>query len=370
MRARKTPAVRTTLDTGYTNRAKGRQVRKILSGQGFTLGLVVVLALAYWLPEHGLKGGTLRTEFTTMVAVVAIFFLQGLNLSGTALRRGVTTWRLHAFTLLFGFVFLPLATWFCVGRGWVPEAVVPGLIFLAILPTTISTSVVYSSASGGDAAAATFGAALSNLLGIFAVPAWSALLIFPRLTPMVDGVSEGAFLAHFLWRLFWLIAVPLIAGLFGRRFLLHLVEGNEAWLRNACFGCVLFIAYAGFCQGFAGGSALLAGDGASVLVDNRLLGIFQPRVCCGAEVFSIQLAAGHHRFFRHHPEVARGGIADGLSALRTRSSATVRHSFAPHDLSSVAAFSGGGSLLALEKIIGANEMKMVFFVEHWELTLD
>jgi len=235
-------------------------VRKILSGQGFTLGLVVVLALAYWLPEHGLKGGTLRTEFTTMVAVVAIFFLQGLNLSGTALRRGVTTWRLHAFTLLFGFVFLPLATWFCVGRGWVPEAVVPGLIFLAILPTTISTSVVYSSASGGDAAAATFGAALSNLLGIFAVPAWSALLIFPRLTPMVDGVSEGAFLAHFLWRLFWLIAVPLIAGLFGRRFLLHLVEGNEAWLRNACFGCVLFIAYAGFCQGFAGGSALLAGD--------------------------------------------------------------------------------------------------------------
>jgi len=234
-------------------------VRKILTGQGFTLGLVVVLLLAYWFPEHGLKDGALRTGHTTKVAVVAIFFLQGLNLSGSALRRGVTTWKLHFFTLVFGFVFLPLATWFCVERSWVPEGVAPGLVFLAILPTTISTSVVYSSASGGDAAAATFGAALSNLLGIFAVPAWTAWLIFPRLEPAVDGGSEGEFMAYFLWRLFWLIAVPLFSGLFARRFLLRLVEGKEAWLRNACFGCVLFIAYAGFCKGFSEGSALLDG---------------------------------------------------------------------------------------------------------------
>ena len=55
----------------------------------------------------------------------------------------------------------------------------PGFLFLAILPTTISTAIVYTSVSGGDSVAATFNATLSNLLGIIAVPLWCAFFVFP-----------------------------------------------------------------------------------------------------------------------------------------------------------------------------------------------
>ena len=84
-------------------------MKKILTGQGFTLGLIIALLLGYWFPEEGLPGGALRTELTTPVAIITIFFLQGLNLSGVALRRGLTSWGVQLFAHAFGFVFLPLA---------------------------------------------------------------------------------------------------------------------------------------------------------------------------------------------------------------------------------------------------------------------
>jgi len=224
-------------------------VKKLLAGQAFTIGLVCVICLAYWFPEHGLEGGSLGAEYTTLAGVALIFFLQGLTLSSASLRKGFTAWRLHLFVLFFGFVFLPLAIWFVVERGWVPERVAPGLMFLAILPTTISTSVIYSAESKGDASAATFCAVLSNLLAIFVVPAWAAYLIFPGLAEHAPGDGDTAFLTHFLWRLFWLIAFPLFVGLFSQRFLHRFVAGKEGWVRKTCFACVLFIAYAGFCKG-------------------------------------------------------------------------------------------------------------------------
>ena len=219
-----------------------------------------MLLLAYWFPAHGVSGGTLRTEVTTPLAVIVIFFLQGLNLSGVALKRGFSSWKVQLFAHSFGFLLLPLFVWSCVVRGWVSPELAPGLLFLSILPTTISTSVVYSDASGGDAAASTFCAAFSNLLGIFVVPVLSSLLIFPRLEENLLGHDSGGavFYTHFLERLLWLIAVPMLAGLLARRYLAPWVENRTAGLRNASFCCVLFIAYAGFCKGFGEGDGCLA----------------------------------------------------------------------------------------------------------------
>ena len=235
-------------------------MRKIFAGQAFTLGLVTVLLVAYWFPEHGVSGGVLRTEVTTPLAVIVIFFLQGLNLSGVALKRGFSSWKVQLFAHSFGFLFMPLAVWACVSKGWVSPGLAPGFLFLSILPTTISTSVVYSDASGGDAAASTFCAASSNLLAIFLVPALSSWLIFSRLGDDLLGRNTGdiAFYTHFLERLVWLIAVPMLVGLLTRRFLAPLVEHRATFLRNASFCCVLFIAYAGFCKGFSEGDDSLS----------------------------------------------------------------------------------------------------------------
>ncbi len=227
-------------------------MRVFPKGQEFTVGLLAVMAMAWLWPTGGEPGGFLRVEITTKVAVVIIFLLQGLNLPLGQLRQGLSDWRLHLFVQLFGFAVFPLATWCLVVTGILPERWAPGFLFLAVLPTTISTAIIYTSAAGGDPARATFNATFSNLLGIFLVPVWCALFVFPLLTVPVAGASTEGFFAEFLAKLLGLIAAPLCVGMVARRVLGDIVEKRRRLLRKLPFVCVLFIAYAGFCQGFLG----------------------------------------------------------------------------------------------------------------------
>ena len=125
-------------------------MRVFPKGQGFTIGLLGALAMAWYWPAGGEPDGPLKPEITTKAAVALIFLLQGLNLPLGQLRQGLGDWRLHLFIQIFSFVLFPLATLGLVVSGMIPVPWAPGFLFLAILPTTISTAIVYTSASGGD----------------------------------------------------------------------------------------------------------------------------------------------------------------------------------------------------------------------------
>ena len=231
-----------------------RQIMRVFpKGQGFTFGLLGALAMAWCWPEGGAPNGPLKPEITTKGTVALIFLLQGLNLPLDQLRQGLRDWRLHLFVQIFCFVLFPLATLGLVVSGMIPVPWAPGFLFLAILPTTISTAIVYTSASGGDSVAATFNATLSNLLGILAVPLWCAFFVFPMEGVAIAETSSDGFFSEFLAKLLWLIVTPLCGGLCFRRFLSKEDSARrKRFLRNLSYGCVLFIAYAGFCQGFLG----------------------------------------------------------------------------------------------------------------------
>ena len=47
---------------------------------GFFLGLIVSIGAAWIFPEIGAHGGLLKSEITTKLGVMAIFFLQGILL--------------------------------------------------------------------------------------------------------------------------------------------------------------------------------------------------------------------------------------------------------------------------------------------------
>ena len=209
--------------------------------------------MAWYWPEGGAPRGLLKPEITTKGAVALIFLLQGLNLPLGQLRQGLRDWRLHLFVQFFCFILFPLATLGLVVSGMIPVPWAPGFLFLAILPTTISTAIVYTSVSGGDSVAATFNATLSNLLGILAVPLWCAFFVFPMEGVAIAEASPDGFFSEFLAKLLWLIVTPLCVGLWFRRFLSKEDSARrKRFLRNISYGCVLFIAYAGFCQGFLG----------------------------------------------------------------------------------------------------------------------
>ena len=209
--------------------------------------------MAWCWPEGGVPNGPLKPEITTKGTVALIFLLQGLNLPLDQLRQGLRDWRLHLFVQFFCFFLFPLATLGLVVSGMIPVPWAPGFLFLAILPTTISTAIVYTSVSGGDSVAATFNATLSNLLGILAVPLWCAFFVFPMEGVAMTEASPDGFFSEFLAKLLWLIVTPLCVGLWFRRFLSKEDSARrKRFLRNISYGCVLFIAYAGFCQGFLG----------------------------------------------------------------------------------------------------------------------
>ena len=280
--------------------------------------------MAWCWSEGGVPNGPLKPEITTKGTVALIFLLQGLNLPLDKLRQGLRDWRLHLFVQFFCFILFPLATLGLVVSGMIPVPWAPGFLFLAILPTTISTAIVYTSASGGDSVAATFNATLSNLLGILAVPLWCAFFVFPMEGVAMTEASPDGFFSEFLAKLLWLIVTPLCVGLWFRRFLSKEDSARrKRFLRNISYGCVLFIAYAGFCQGFLGSGkntgtiwweALLLASILLVLVKclawglGGLLGFERNRrlpafFCASQKSLAVGLPMGQLLFGLEHPKL-------------------------------------------------------------------
>ncbi len=208
----------------------------------FVLALPVVVALAWVFPESGARGGWLRSEITTQVCVVVIFFLQGLVLPTAGLRQSLFHWRLHGLVQGFIFVGFPLiglgfdAWW----GGRLPADLRLGLLFLCVLPSTISTSIVLTAVAHGHTAAAIFNAVLSNVLGIVLTPLWIAWV-------MRSG-GVGVPVGELVLEIAWLLLVPLACGqLMRRRRVIRVgAEQNRGRLGHVSSGLILFIVYAAF----------------------------------------------------------------------------------------------------------------------------
>src|SRR5262245_11569446 len=79
-----------------------------LKVDGFLVGLVVAVALAWLFPGPGAHGGWLHPEVLNKVGVALIFFLHGAGLSFAALKAGTLQWRLHLLVQATTFGLFPL----------------------------------------------------------------------------------------------------------------------------------------------------------------------------------------------------------------------------------------------------------------------
>jgi sodium/bile acid cotransporter 7 len=111
--------------------------------------------------------------------VALLFFLHGVNLPVEALVNGLTQWRLHGLVLLSTFVLFPL-----LGEmvQWVPASILTpslamGVLYLCCLPSTVQSSIAFTSIARGNVPAAICSASLSNLVGVVATPLMVGLLL-------------------------------------------------------------------------------------------------------------------------------------------------------------------------------------------------
>ena len=182
-------------------------MREHLKKHAFTLWLLTAVVLAILFPEPGAKGGIFFSEFTTKLGVFVIFLLQGLGLPTSELAAGYRPKRLHAFVLSWNYLWFPVVA----GLLLLPLSfVLPpefrlGFWLLAILPTTVSSAVVFSTVSGGDTSNAIFSTVFSNLLSVLLVPTVAVAYLATETEAHIP-------LLPLFTTLFILIILPLIIG--------------------------------------------------------------------------------------------------------------------------------------------------------------
>lgn len=115
-----------------------------------------------------------------------------------------------------------------------------GFLFLAALPSTISTSVVYTTQSGGATAVALFNASVSNVLAVFFVPVWVSWQITTRvpLPPVGTLVLKIALI----------VLLPLLIGQAVRQWVRTRADRHKKIMSNISMGLILFIVFAAFCN--------------------------------------------------------------------------------------------------------------------------
>ncbi|WP_045726815.1 bile acid:sodium symporter family protein [Xanthomonas sp. GPE 39] len=204
----------------------------------FTVALLCTVSLASLLPVYGPAAGVM--DVVTDLAIAALFFLHGARLSREAILSGALHWRLHltifaaTFILfpLLGLLFKPLAHVLLT-----PELYI-GALFLCALPSTVQSSIAFTSMAGGNVSAAVCSASLSSLLGVF-------------LTPLLMGLLAGAQSAmanplEAMGKIMLQLLVPFVAGHLLRPWIGAWVDRRRALLRYTDQGTILLVVYTAF----------------------------------------------------------------------------------------------------------------------------
>lgn len=259
----------------------------------FLAGLLLSVVLAFLFPEPGAREGFLRTEITTKLAVAALFFIRGTLLPLAELRRGLLGWRLHLLVHAYIFLLFPLGVLFLFEVAAVFGDIDPelrlGFLFLAALPTTISTAAIFTSMAGGNTAGSVFNATLSNCLGVFLVPIWVAWLLQQEAVQVPLGPV--------ILQIFLLVVAPLAIGQLVKPFLWVFELKHRKALEVISSVLVLFVLFAAFADSvvtglwreyrwetlagaFAASLAVFAGATALAHVGGRIVGLERGDYIC------------------------------------------------------------------------------------------
>ena len=216
-----------------------RTVKRVIP-DGFTLALILTVALASVLPCEG-RTADVMGDITTF-AIGLLFFFHGAKLSREAVIAGLTHWRLHLLVLCLTFIMFPV-----LGLAMKPLAMTVltpelyiGFLFLCMLPSTVQSSIAFTSMARGNVPAAVCSASASNFLGIFLTPLLVSAFIAsgPAARSPIDAVIAITLQ----------LLAPFIAGQLMRRWIGHWVDRHKPMLKYTDQGSILLVVYTAFSE--------------------------------------------------------------------------------------------------------------------------
>jgi sodium/bile acid cotransporter 7 len=214
---------------------------------GFLLGLVGAVALAWAWPQPGASGGVLHAELASTLGVALLFFLYGLKLSPKNLRAGLARWKLHLIVQCGTFLVFPavvLGLERLAGDALAAELRL-GFFLVAAIPSTVSSSVAMTAIAGGNVAGAIFNATLSSIIGVIATPLWIAWYL--------AGGGVAMALGPVILKIVLLLVAPVVVGQLARRWLAAWAARHDHATRLVDRGLIVAIVYNAFCDSMLAG---------------------------------------------------------------------------------------------------------------------
>lgn len=204
----------------------------------FTIMLVASVILASLLPAQGAFAHYFG--IATNAAIALLFFLHGARLPRDVVVAGILHWRLHLVILLTTFALFPLIG---LGLGFLSPALIPqplylGILYLCVLPSTVQSSIAFTSMAGGNVPAAICSASASNIFGMF-------------LTPLLVGVlfgatGHGGFSWDVLLQILLQLLAPFIVGQILQPWIGGWIRSRKTLLMPVDRGSILMVVYLAF----------------------------------------------------------------------------------------------------------------------------
>lgn len=222
----------------------------------FVLLLLGAVLLGWLLPVS--EAGLPVAQNIAFAGIFALFFLHGLKLPREDVYRAAKGWRLQGAMLAITFCVMPLAGLAVskVASIWLPPLLAAGLLYCAILPSTVQSAISYASLGKGSVAASVVGAALSNLVGIIATPALFALLL--------GGVAGSDLGGDVVVKIMTMLLLPFALGQVAQRWLGGWAAKEKKLLSHFDRGIILLAVYVAFSSAVSSG-ALARVKGADLL---------------------------------------------------------------------------------------------------------
>ncbi|MCS4296339.1 MULTISPECIES: bile acid:sodium symporter family protein [Acinetobacter] len=212
---------------------------KLLALDRFTILLIAMVVLASILPISG-QAALIFGKITT-IAIAILFFLHGAKLSREAVIEGILHWKLHGLVFAFTFLVFPFLGLMAkpVLEPLLGQQLYWGFLFMCFLPSTVQSSIAFTSVAKGNVAAAVCSASFSNLIGMFITPILVSIFIFGQSKHNYDPTSS-------IIEITLLLLVPFVLGQLLRPYVFPLMQKMPKIVKVFDQGSILMVVYGAF----------------------------------------------------------------------------------------------------------------------------
>lgn len=216
--------------------------RKIKQADPLIVLIILAVIIAIIAPARGGFADAFRAA--TNVAIAVLFFLYGARLSPQEALAGLKNWKLHLTILTFTFAVYPL-----IGlalrplAGIIGQEMYLGILYLTLVPSTVQSSVAFTSIARGNVAGAIVSASASNLAGV---------VLTPLLVMLCMGAGNGIHIDSSVFlEISLLLLAPFILGQLMRRWVKNFAAKKATKMVDR--GSIAMVVYSAFSAGIVGG---------------------------------------------------------------------------------------------------------------------